>query len=120
MSAAPYVIPDIQPFVSNDGAVIEGRRQWREHLKANDLVELGHSDIKHAESEHERRRKDALEKVQRLQQEIIGKWDDPEPLPESEPAKKRLWCKVAERLEGRERPTRKQLIRVVVEEMKHI
>lgn len=117
---SPYVIPDIQPFVSNDGAVIEGRRQWREHLKANDLVELGHADIKDAESAQEKRRRAALEKVQRLQKEIIGKWEETEPLPDNEPAKKRLWCKVAERLDGRDTPTRKQLIRVVVEELRRL
>jgi hypothetical protein len=106
--------------VSNDGARIEGRRQWREHLKANDLVELGHADIKDAESAQEKKRRAALEKVERLQKEVIGKWEEPEPLPDNEPAKKRLWCKVAERLENREQPTRKQLIRVVVEELRRL
>ena len=113
-----YVIPDIQPFTANDGARIEGRRQWREHLKANDLLELGPSDITYQQSEHVRKQRAALEKMQRLEKDVIGKWSEPEPLPETEREKTRLWCKVAERLDGRDKPSRKQLIRVVAEEMK--
>jgi hypothetical protein len=113
-----YVIPDIQPFRSNDGAQINGRRQWREHLKATGLEEFGVSDLSAAQQAAEKRRREAIAKIEKLQKEVIGKWEEPTPLPESEPDKNRLWCKVAERLDGRDKPTRKQLIRVVVEEMR--
>lgn len=115
-----YVIPDIQPFTSNDGARIEGRRQWREHLKAKGLEEFGLSDLSAAQQAAEKRKREAIAKVEKLRHEVIGKWEEPTPLPESEPVRNRLWCKVAERLEGRDKPTRKQLIRVVVEEMRRM
>lgn len=113
-----YVIPDIQPFTSNDGVRIEGRRQWREHLKAKGLEELGLSDLSAAQQAAEKRKREAIAKVEKLKNEVIGKWEEPTPLPESETERNRLWCKVAERLDGRDKPTRKQLIRVVVEEMR--
>lgn len=113
-----HVIPDIAPFVDNTGTVIEGRRQWREHLKKNDLVEYGHSDIASATSQHEKKRTEIAERTRKLSSEIIGKWDAPVEIPENTQVKTRLWCKVAERLEGREKPARKQLIKVILEELK--
>jgi hypothetical protein len=40
------VMPDIQPFKDMTGKVIEGRRQWRDHVKALGGVECGVSDLK--------------------------------------------------------------------------
>jgi len=118
MSQAPYVIPDIQPFTDNTGTHIGGRAQWRDHLKRNNLAEFGVSDIEYQQSLHEKRRREAIERVQKMQSEIVGKWTETTPLPESEPVRNRLWCKVAERIEGREPPTRKQLIRITLEELR--
>jgi hypothetical protein len=42
---------DIAPFMSPDGVMIEGRAQWREHLKRTDSIEMGHSDVKYAQQE---------------------------------------------------------------------
>jgi hypothetical protein len=40
--AGYYVMGDIQPYQSMaTGQMVEGRRQHREHMKANGLVELG-------------------------------------------------------------------------------
>lgn len=121
-SIAPYVVPDIAPFRSNDGTQIEGRRQWREHLAKNNLVELGNSDIAAATARHEREKRAAAERAERLARDAFLKTDweavKAEQLPTDERAKTRLWCKVAERMEGRERPTRRQLLRIVVEEVK--
>lgn len=45
--AAPMVIADVQPYQSViDGSVIGGRRQHREHLRANGCVELGNEVVK--------------------------------------------------------------------------
>jgi hypothetical protein len=39
---APFIQPDIQPYQSMaTGEMIGGRRQHREHLKANGLIEVG-------------------------------------------------------------------------------
>lgn len=40
-----HVMPDIQPFTDNTGTYIAGRRQWREHLKNNNLNELSRADV---------------------------------------------------------------------------
>ena len=49
--AAEYttVMGDIAPFMSPDGKMIEGRKQWRDHLKRTDSIEMGHSDVKYAQ-----------------------------------------------------------------------
>lgn len=39
------VMPDIEPFVDNTGTYIGGRRQWKEHLQANNLNELSREDV---------------------------------------------------------------------------
>jgi len=116
--SSPYVIPDIQPYRDNSGVMIEGRAQLRDHLRRNDLVEMGHSDIAYLQSEREKKNQAAADRMQKMQSEVIGKWEETEPIPEDAAAKKRLWCKVAERLEGRATPSRKQLIRIVLEELK--
>lgn len=45
--AAPMVVADVQPYKSViDGSVIGGRRQHREHLRANGCVEVGNETVK--------------------------------------------------------------------------
>lgn len=122
MSNAPLVMPDLKPFKSNDGKVIEGRRQWREHLAQNNLIEWGKSEIADATAKHQKRQREAAERAERMARDTLMRtdWDavQAQQLPTDERAKTRLWCKVAERIEGREKPTRRQLLRVVVEEVK--
>jgi hypothetical protein len=46
-TTAHNIIPDIQPYQSMaTGEMIGGRRQHREHLRANGLVELGNEKLK--------------------------------------------------------------------------
>jgi hypothetical protein len=47
------VMGDIAPFMSPDGKMIEGRKQWRDHLKRTDSIEMGHSDVKYAQARME-------------------------------------------------------------------
>jgi hypothetical protein len=51
------VMGDMAPFMSPDGVMIEGRKQWREHLKRTDSIEMGHSDVKYAQQEWNRKKK---------------------------------------------------------------
>ena len=67
------VMGDIAPFMSPDGVMIEGRKQWRDHLKRTDSIEMGHSDIKYAQQEwnkkkeaHRDRLRGQLQTVQEL------------------------------------------------------
>jgi hypothetical protein len=45
---AHMVMPDLQPFMSNTGVMIESRSQWKEHLKRTGSVELSKGDLKQA------------------------------------------------------------------------
>ena len=115
------VIPDIAPFVDTTGKVIEGRRQWREHLKSIDAVEMGHADIKEAESKWAKRQREAAAKVeQQTKVQLKTDWQEPKDIERDPTSHKRLWCKVAERLDGRPVPSRKQLLRIVIEEAKKV
>ena len=119
MSNAPYIQPDIAPFRDiGSGKVIEGRRQWREHVKNNGLVEYGKTDLRDMQGVHEKRKRAAAERAQKIATEVVGEWKEPEPLPKDERQNSRLWAKVAERLEHRPVPPRKTLIRIILEESK--
>lgn len=43
--SAHYVMPDLQPFMSNTGQFIESRAQWNEHLKRTGTVEMSARDF---------------------------------------------------------------------------
>jgi len=114
-----YVIPDIQPFKDTTGKVIEGRRQWRDHLKAIDAVEMGHSDLEAQRAALEKKKREHLEKVEKAAKlQLKTEWQEPKEVEQDPQTHKRLWAKVAERLEGRPEPTRKQLLRIVMEEQR--
>jgi hypothetical protein len=116
-----YVIPDIQPFKDTTGKVIEGRRQWREHLKEIDAVELDKGDLARMQEAQEKKRQAHLAKVeQQTKLQLKTEWQEPQEVQSDPNSHKRLWAKVAERLEGRPQPTRKQLLRIVVEEQKRV
>jgi hypothetical protein len=57
------VMGDIAPFMSPDGVMIEGRKQWREHLKRTDSIEMGHSDVKYAQQEWNKKERSAPRQV---------------------------------------------------------
>lgn len=117
--SAPYVIPDIAPFKANTGKVIEGRRQWKEHLKETGSVELGKQDLAEMQSVHEKKRQEIREKVeQQTKVSLKTDWEEPKDIEKDPHRHKRFWAKVAERLDGRDPPSRRQLLRIVVEECK--
>lgn len=113
-----HVIPDIVPFKSTDGAVITGRAHWREHLKANNLQEFGHSDIKYQGAQWEKKKQAQQERIQRGG----GPTDVTTRLPEVfEPAApSRLHVELANRLHGRPRPERKEFIKLALEQSKRM
>ncbi len=108
-----HVIPDIQPFVANDGAQIRGRAQWREHLKATNGVEMGHSDIRAAEAFHAKRKSAHAERL--AKSASVAAVD----LPYSERQvyrRSNLAAEVLNRLHGRPMPDRKTVIKIALEE----
>lgn len=54
MVVAPMVIADIQPYRSMaTGEMIEGRRQHKDHLKRNNLIEIGNEKQKESKPEYD-------------------------------------------------------------------
>lgn len=114
--AAAYVMPDIAPFRSNDGAQISGRAAWREHLKATGLVELGISDIKAGRERWEQRKKNQSARVRGENVDVTHEV----PIDFRPSAPSRLQIEIANRLHGRPAPDRKSLVRLVVEQAKRM
>jgi hypothetical protein len=108
------VMPDFQPFVSNDGKVIEGRRQWREHLKQTGGLEMGHGDIKKQTETWKNRQASHQAKLAKAQSTVTDATADVshnfDPV-----ARSRLSAEVANRLHGKTPPTRRELINLAVE-----
>ncbi len=113
-----HIIPDIEPFKSTDGAHISGRAHWRAHLKQNDLVELGHSDIKYQGAQWEKRKQAQQERLKRASgvSDAIG--SVPADFTPSAPS--RLQIELANRLHGRPKPARKELIKLALEQSKRL
>ncbi len=109
-----YVIPDINPFVSNDGTPIKGRAHWRDHLKATGGVELGHSDVKAMQSQHAKKKSAHQERLNKAHQFVRANSDVR--VTEAKVDRSRIAVDVANRLHGRPMPERKTLIRIALEE----
>lgn len=108
------VMPDFQPFIANDGTVIKGRRQWREHLRNTDGVEMGHGDIKRQTDNWNRRQAAHREKLARHENvvkdatPVVAQNFDPTP-------RSRLSAEVANRLHGKPPPTRREVLNLAIE-----
>lgn len=118
-SDAPMVIPDIEPFRSPDGAFISGRRAWRDHLKATDSVEMGHSDMKASQADWNKR-KQAFQS--RLSNDAVRKADEylPRAAPIDSRTMTRLSVEMANRLHGRPTPPRKEMIKLTLDVAKRM
>lgn len=108
-----HIIPDIEPFKANDGAVILGRAHWREHLKMTGTVELGHSDVRAMEATHAKKKSEHQARLYKAAQ--AAKPVDA-PVMEAKVDHTRIAARVLERLEGRATPPRKELIKIALEE----
>jgi hypothetical protein len=106
------VMPDFQPFIANDGTLIKGRRQWREHLKQTGGLEMGHADIQAGTQAFQRRKAQFHQKVREGEKYIAPATFKPDAKPE---APSRLSIEVANRLHGKERPSRRELVQLAVE-----
>lgn len=107
-----FVQPDLAEFRNNDGAHIAGRRQYREHLKATDTVELGASDVNAMKESWNKRQ----EKFQERLTNPRGKSRDVQP--EGEVRRLdggRIQQEVANRLHNRPAPDRKTLIQLTLQ-----
>jgi len=107
------VMGDIDPFQSPDGAYITGRRQWRDHLKATDSIELSHADMKASQENWHRRKSDFRKKLESSANTVREAAEIPvstRPYDRS-----RLSTEMLNRLHGKPEPMRKELIKLTLD-----
>lgn len=112
-----YVQPDFEPFQSPDQAVITSRTQWREHLKATDSVEFGHSDMKAQQESWNKRQEQHRERVDRAKQ-YVKEYDRPQEVREYK--RSNLNVEMANKLHGRPTPNRVEMIKLTMETAKEM
>ena len=112
------VMSDIEPFRSPDGVMITGRKQWREHLKATDSIEMGHSDVKYAQQEWNRKKEVQRERL-KGQVATVQEFDRPGS-PIAPMRMSGLNVEMANRLHNRPMPERKEMIKMTLEQMKRM
>lgn len=113
---AHHVMGDIEAFRSPDGVMIQGRKQWREHLKATDSIEMGHSDVKYAQQEWNRKKEVQRERL-KGQVATVQEFDRPG-APIRPHQMSNLNVEMANRLHNRPMPGRKEMIKMTLDQMK--
>jgi len=112
------VMGDITPFMSPDGVMIEGRAQWREHLKRTDTIEMGHSDVKYAQQEWNEKKAAHIDRL-RGQVAVTQEFDRPS-APIAPTRMSNLNVEMANRLHNRPMPERKEMIKLTLDQMKRM
>ncbi len=112
------VMGDIAPFMSPDGVMIEGRAQWREHLKRTDSIEMGHSDVKYAQEQWNKKKQAQNDRL-RGQLQTVQEFDRPG-APIAPTKMSNLNVEMANRLHNRPMPERKEMIKLTLDQMKRM
>ena len=112
------VMGDITPFMSPDGKMIEGRKQWRDHLKRTDSIEMGHSDVKYAQAEWNKKKEVHRDRL-RGQLATVQEFDRPG-APIAAVKMSNLNVEMANRLHNRPMPERKEMIKMTLDQMKRM
>jgi len=112
------VMGDITPFMSPDGVMIEGRAQWREHLKKTDSIEMGHSDVKYAQEQWNKKKQAQNDRL-RGQLQTVQEFDRPG-APIAPMKMSNLNVEMANRLHNRPMPERKEMIKLTLDQMKRM
>ena len=112
------VMGDIAPFMSPDGKMIEGRKQWRDHLNRTESIEMGHSDVKYAQAEWNKKKEVHRDRL-RGQLATVQEFDRPG-APISAVKMSNLNVEIANRLHNRPMPERKEMIKMTLDQMKRM
>ena len=113
-----HVINDIDPFRSPDGAHISGRKEWREHLKRTDSIEMSHSDVKYAQTVWNKRKEVQRERL-KGQVQMVQNFDKPG-APIAPSRMSGLNVEMANRLHNRPAPERKEMLKMTLDQMKRM
>ena len=109
------LLTDIEPFMNPDGAFIKSRSHWRQHLKATDCVEMGHSDMKASQDAWTRKKQSHQNKLRNSEQ-FVKEHTGPGEIRESR--RSNLGVEMANKLYNRPTPGRKEMIQLTMETMK--
>ena len=104
--------------MSPDGVMIEGRAQWREHLKKTDSIEMGHSDVKYAQEQWNKKKSAHIDRL-RGQVAVTQEFDRPG-APINPMKMSGLNVEMANRLHNRPMPERKEMIKMTLDQMKRM
>jgi hypothetical protein len=105
-NAAPYVQPDIEEY--------GGRVRFREHLKRTNTVELGHSDMVSAHEKWQGRRSAFQDRIRAADNRTVRPVEaNVTTAPDYQMT--RLNAEMANRLDGRPMPERKELLKLTLE-----
>ena len=94
-------------------SIIGGRAQFREHLARTDTVEMGHSDIRSMQENWNKRKSAHREKIS-SQREFVQEHSREIPITDTR-SMSHLSRELANRLDGRPAPERKELIKLGME-----
>lgn len=110
---APFILPDIEPFLDTSGKHITGRRAWKEHLRSTGTQEMGRDELKAQVERHEARKQAYRERMAHATRAAPAV-----PIPTTaDPVRpSRTAQRVMERLHGRPTPDRQTLIKIAIEE----
>ncbi len=109
-----HVQGDIEEFRSTDGALISGRRQWREHLKATGNIEMGQEDVKRQYERWQSKRSTFQDRIRQPERSGVSQSNtDVVRAPDLQASQ--IQKEVANRLDGRPTPDRKMLIKLTLE-----
>lgn len=109
-----YVMNDLE-FRSTDGAMIGSRSTWREHLKRTGTIELGHSDIQSQKDSWESRKSSHRERMKQADKFNVRPTDAPPVSHETQYERSLLNREIANRLDGRPTPGRKELLKLTLD-----
>lgn len=113
-SGLHFVQGDIAEFTANDGVRIGGKRQWREHLKRTNTIEMNGADMARQTEKWQAKKADHQARIANSEKRGVRPVTAPDgpivPIDRS-----RLSAEIANRLDGRPIPERKMLIKLTRE-----
>ena len=118
LSDSHHIIPDIAPIRSPDGTYIEGKVQWREHLKRTDSIEMSHSDIKERQQDWQKRKVQFNERLKASAEKVRDYSGQAGEVQRTAPTG--LMVEMANRLHGRPTPGRKEMLKMTLDLAKRI
>jgi hypothetical protein len=109
-----YVQGDLEEFRNTDGTMIGGRRQWREHLKSTDTIEMTAKDLQLSRERWNSRKADFQDRIRPSEKSGVRPVNV-DVMSAPDPQASLIQREVMNRLDGRPTPERKMLIKMTLD-----